>query len=91
MYFFTADEHYGHVNIIRYCGRPFSSVEEMDQELIKRHNAVVGPEDTVIHAGDFTLANREAAGRYLQALHGHHHFLRGSRTCSRSLTRWPAE
>jgi len=27
-YFFTADEHYGHTNIIKYCGRPFTRVDE---------------------------------------------------------------
>jgi len=37
-FFFTADEHYGHANIIRYCDRPFASVEEMDAEIIQRNN-----------------------------------------------------
>ena len=37
-FFFTADEHYGHTNIIKYCDRPFASVEEMDAEIIQRHN-----------------------------------------------------
>jgi len=36
-YFFTADEHYGHTNIIKYCGRPFTRVDEMDAEIIRRH------------------------------------------------------
>ena len=30
MIFFTADHHFGNTNIIRHCGRPFQSVEEMD-------------------------------------------------------------
>jgi len=57
-FFFTADEHYGHTNIIRYCDRPFGSVEEMDTEIIERHNKFVGSQDVVIHAGDFTLAKK---------------------------------
>lgn len=53
----TADHHFGHANIIRFCGRPFESVREMDQAMIDRWNAVVGPEDVVYHLGDFTLTD----------------------------------
>ncbi len=42
MIFFTGDEHFGHKNVIKYCNRPFSDVDEMDREIIKRHNEVVG-------------------------------------------------
>lgn len=78
MYFFTADEHYGHANIIRYCKRPFASVAEMDSELIRRHNEVVGAKDIVVHAGDFTLAPPQVARQYLTRLTGEHVFIRGS-------------
>ncbi len=53
--FFTSDLHLGHVNIIRHCSRPFSSIEEMDNELIKRWNKVVTPKDTVYILGDFAF------------------------------------
>jgi len=33
---FTADFHLGHFNIIRYCHRPFASVEEMDNAICER-------------------------------------------------------
>lgn len=78
MYFFTADQHFGHKNIIKFCNRPFSSVEEMDDELIKRHNEIVKPGDYVIHAGDFALAPRERAHIYISCLNGSHCFIRGS-------------
>jgi hypothetical protein len=55
-YFFTADEHYGHTNIIKFCNRSFTSVDEMDTEIIQRHNEMVGSKDVVIHAGDFSLS-----------------------------------
>jgi calcineurin-like phosphoesterase family protein len=54
--FFTADTHFHHTNIIKYCDRPFSSIEEMDSELIKRWNSVVTDGDTVYHLGDFIFS-----------------------------------
>ncbi len=34
MNFFTADLHFGHANIIKYCKRPFTDVAAMDRALI---------------------------------------------------------
>lgn len=56
--YFTSDQHFGHKNVISYCARPFSSVEEMNETLIHRHNQVVKPEDTVYHLGDFSLSEK---------------------------------
>lgn len=79
MYFFTADEHYGHRNIIKGCNRPFLSVEEMNEEIIKRHNEVVGDRDIVVHAGDFTLNPKKSyAYGILHRLNGEHICLAGS-------------
>ncbi len=80
MYFFTADEHYYHSNIIKYCDRPFGDVEKMNEELIKNSNSVVKKGDAVIHAGDFTLLkNRGKIQEHLiDRLNGTHIFLKGS-------------
>ena len=53
MIFFTADTHFFHKNVIRYCNRPFSSVAEMNDILIQNWNSVVNPGDIVYHLGDF--------------------------------------
>jgi calcineurin-like phosphoesterase family protein len=80
MYFFTADEHYGHRNVIKYCNRPFRHVDEMDQALIDRHNEVVGSKDTVVHVGDFSMIHnrRLVENAYIKRLNGSHIFIRGS-------------
>jgi len=80
MYFFTADEHYGHANIIRYCNRPFTSVDEMDEALMANFNSVVKDNDLTIHAGDFCWAKTQADAykKYISKLNGGHVFLKGS-------------
>ena len=52
---FTSDTHFGHKAIIRFCKRPFSSVEDMDETLIQRWNQRVKPGDVVWHLGDFAF------------------------------------
>jgi calcineurin-like phosphoesterase family protein len=78
MYFFIADQHYSHDNIIRFCNHSFASVEEMDHEQIRRHNEAVSPSDTVIHAGDFAFRNARSPHSYLEELNGEHILVRGS-------------
>lgn len=75
--FFTADEHYYHPNIVRYCNRPFTDVEYMARELVARHNAVVRQTDEVIHVGDFTLDERRLFA-VLPLLHGRHTLVVGN-------------
>ena len=52
MIWFTADEHYGHENIIKFCHRPFKDTSHMREELIRRNNLVVKDGDIVYHVGD---------------------------------------
>lgn len=51
--FFTSDLHFGHENVIRFDNRPFDTVKEMDEEMIKHWNAKVGKGDIVYVLGDF--------------------------------------
>ena len=60
MIWFTADTHFRHENIIRYCKRPFSSLDEMDETLLDNINANVRPDDTLYHLGDFSMRGRDA-------------------------------
>jgi len=78
MIYFTSDTHFGHQNIISYCGRPFSSVEEMDFELVNRWNKLVHPDDTVYHLGDFALTDKRGVVARLRQLSGHIVLIRGN-------------
>ena len=49
---FTADTHFAHYNIIKYCYRPFESAQHQDRTLIENWNSVVGVKDEVYHLGD---------------------------------------
>lgn len=54
---FTADLHFGHANIIKYCGRPFNDVDHMNEAMVYRWNDVVGDNDLVWILGDLALGN----------------------------------
>ena len=56
---FIGDTHFNHTNIIQYCDRPFTNVEEMNDYIIQQWNSVVGKNDTVYHLGDFALQSRK--------------------------------
>lgn len=75
--FFTSDEHYGHKNIITHCSRPYGNVDEMNSDIIARHNAVVKPGDWVYHIGDFSM-NEKYVPEILKALNGDHCLIPGN-------------
>jgi calcineurin-like phosphoesterase family protein len=76
--FFTSDQHFHHKNIIRLCSRPFADIDEMNAELVRRHNERVGPDDTVWHLGDFAFAGVTRTAEVLAQLHGHHRLIKGN-------------
>jgi len=61
MLFFTADNHFFHTNIIRYCSRPFPSMERMNETMFRKWNEKVKPPDTVFHGGDLGLSKSNEA------------------------------
>ena len=81
MDFFSSDYHFFHQNILRYAGRPFNTEREMRREIVKRHNEVVKPEDTLYVLGDVTLCpqiNLSALEPVLGAMNGTKHLILGN-------------
>lgn len=68
--FFTADQHFGHANIIKYANRPHRDVTEMDAALAANWNSKVPHRGLVFHLGDFTLLDASAAVQYFAPLNG---------------------
>jgi calcineurin-like phosphoesterase family protein len=82
---FTADTHFGHGNIIRYCSRPFASADEMDETMIANWNARVGKHDIVWHLGDFSFRCDPLS--YFRRLNGRISFILGNHDKRSQLTR----
>lgn len=75
--FFTSDLHFYHENIIKYCSRPYSSVEQMNEILVRNWNETIGPDDVVYCMGDFSLAIRPVE-LYTHRLNGHKKLVPGN-------------
>lgn len=76
--FITADTHFHHTNIIKYCNRPFKDVSEMDFVLVKNWNSVVGKDDIVYFLGDFCFGSATNVMKLLDVLNGTIHFIYGN-------------
>ena len=78
----TSDNHFGHNNILSYENRvdklKVSTVEEHDQELIKRWNEVVGKDDLVLILGDFSFKKAKDTEKLLKLLNGDKVLVRGN-------------
>ena len=75
---FTADLHFGHANIIDYCGRPFADSTAMNEALIQRWNAHIQPDDTVWVLGDVALGRIDESLRLVGRLNGRKLLLAGN-------------
>lgn len=78
-----SDPHFGHAGICRFMGkdgvtklRPWNDPQEMDEELIKRFNERVKPNDKVYFLGDVAI-NRKALATVLR-LNGDKVLIRGN-------------
>lgn len=78
MDFFIADTHFFDRYCIKYDGRPFSDVEDMNETIIKNWNSVVSREDTVYIVGDYSYGNGADIVSTAQRLKGKKILIRGN-------------
>lgn len=76
--FFTSDTHFNHVNIIRFCNRPFKDVEQMNEVMITNWNNAISKDDTVFHLGDFCLGGAAEWTKILDRLNGKIYLIMGN-------------
>jgi len=90
--FFTSDQHFFHANIIKYCNRSWNSgkdeagniivtnddVIRMNEELIRRWNAVVSKDSIVWHLGDFSFGGKDNLEKIFPRLNGRINLVMGN-------------
>ena len=81
--FLVSDTHFGHLGVCKFTRndgvtklRPWDNPEEMDEEMVKRWNETVRPNDKVYHLGDVVI-NRKALG-IMRRLNGDKVLIRGN-------------
>ena len=80
--FLVSDTHFGHAGVCKFLRddgtklRPWDNPEDMDEEMVKRWNETVRPNDKVYHLGDVVI-NRKALG-IMRRLNGDKVLIRGN-------------
>ena len=81
--FLVSDTHFGHTGVCKFTRndgvtklRPWDNADEMDEEMVKRWNETVRPNDKVYHLGDVVI-NRKAL-KTLHRLNGDKVLIRGN-------------
>jgi len=76
--FFTSDNHFHHENIMKFCHRPFETIQEQDQTLIENWNKVVPQDGLVFHLGDFAWGGYQAWKKVREQLNGEIILIKGN-------------
>ena len=74
--YFISDTHFGHSNIIKYCNRPFVTVNDMNKCIINSWNSRVTDKDHVYFLGDFMMGKLNSWP--FHQLFGHKHLIVGN-------------
>lgn len=86
--FITSDWHFHHNKEFIYRVRGFPNVKTMNLELVKRHNSLVSPEDTVYCLGDCCLGGpdfRDKNKELIESLNGNIHIILGNHDTTKKI------
>lgn len=75
---FTSDTHFYHENILRFCSRPYGTIEEMNDVLVRNWNETVPPDGVVFHLGDFAFGGAREWNDILSRLNGKIYLILGN-------------
>ena len=78
MNYFISDLHFGHKNCMAFDNRPFKSIIENDETIIKNWNNTVGIDDDVYLLGDISWYNTTKTIEIFNNLNGHIHLIKGN-------------
>lgn len=78
MWYFTADQHFGHAKSIEYELRPFESADEMDEKIIENYNSVITDKDDVVFCGDIFFHKPDKAIEIMERLKGRKYWILGN-------------
>lgn len=60
--FLSSDHHLRHFNVLKFEDRPYANLDEMDEDLISKHNSVVTNNDIWLCLGDFVWSKKADGG-----------------------------
>ena len=78
MNYFISDLHFGHKNCLAFDNRPFNTIEEHDDFIIRAWNETVGIDDDVYILGDISWYNSTKTIEIFKRLNGKLHLMKGN-------------
>lgn len=80
-----SDIHFGHKNVLEYSGRPFNTIEEMNETIIKNIVEIDSPETHLIILGDCAMAKGfELSNSFFRSLDSKTYLVMGNHDLSGS-------
>lgn len=77
---FTSDPHFNHINILQYCSstRPYGSVDEMNESLVKLYCDAVTKDDDLWFLGDIGFGDPQKVIELVSRIPGKKHLIVGN-------------